>query len=374
MKKFNIILSTLIISGIFGVQAQEPIANQVEKTKGVENIAKGFEFYDGTQSENKDEKLILKYLKEISDENKKQTKIQEDILKILKSTMDPEPKIIKKKDGTECIANSSSNCFDYASLIENNPEVRRIPAMKEFLSDPYDLTKVVEYQKWQAELFKHAFNTGNSIQLAQEEFGDKAFPLGLNRTSFNNTTGIVEANMLPEIKKKYLDEIKDKFTIDIYLGFNNNLDLMAIPGLTNIILSNPSLNYRLYFSNQTSKDIYESAMNSVYSKDGVIFNVVKTVDEKKFNENKIYTTPSIVMTYKKDAQNFVAQTINTGNVTNETFIDRVFNYLEFLKVLDYQKLSDTKYWQTDAAEKERKDFYRKRFGVGKELEGAKNVK
>jgi hypothetical protein len=374
MKKFNIILSTLIISGIFGVQAQEPIAKQVEKTKGVENIAKGFEYYDGTQSENKDEKLILKYLKEISDENKKQTKIQEDILKILKSTMDPEPKIIKKKDGTECIANSSSNCFDYASLIENNPEVRRIPAMKEFLSDPYDLSKVVEYQKWQAELFKHAFNTGNSIQLAQEEFGDKAFPLGLNRTSFNNTTGIVEANMLPEIKKKYLDEIKDKFTIDIYLGFNNNLDLMAIPGLTNIILSNPSLNYRLYFSNQTSKDIYESAMNSVYSKDGVIFNVVKTVDEKKFNENKIYTTPSIVMTYKKDAQNFVAQTINTGNVTNETFIDRVFNYLEFLKVLDYQKLSDTKYWQTDAAEKERKDFYIKRFGVGKDLEGTKNVK
>lgn len=375
MKKFNIILTTLIISGILVVQAQEPNVNQVEKTKSVENIAKGFEFYDGsTQSENKDEKLILKYLKEISDENKKQTKIQEDILKILKATMDPEPKIIKKKDGTECIANSSSSCFDYASLIENNPEVRRIPAMKEFLSDPYDLTKVVEYQKWQAELFKHAFNTGNSIQLAQEEFGDKAFPLGLNRTSFNNSTGIVEANMLPEIKKKYLDEIKDKFTIDIYLGFNNNLDLMAIPGLTNIILSNPSLNYKLYFSNQASKDIYESAMNSIYSKDGVLFNIVKTVDEKKFNENKIYTTPSIVMTYKKDAQNFVAQTINTGNVTNETFIDRVFNYLEFLKVLDYQKLSDTKYWQTDAAEKERKDFYKKRFGVGKELEGTKNVK
>ena len=94
----------------------------------------------------------------------------------------------------------------------------------------------------------------------------------------------------------------------------------------------------------------------------------------KFKENKIYTTPSIVMTYKKDAQNFVAQTINTGNVTNDTFIDRVFNYLEFLKVLDYQKLSDTKYWQTDAAEKERKDFYKKRFGVGKELEGTNNVK
>lgn len=368
MMKISYLASILLLGGVIIGHTQE-IKSETPK-RVVDNIAKGFEYYDGTQAQNKDdEKLILKYLKEISEENKKQTKIQEDILKILKSSFDPEPKIIKKEDGTECVANSSANCFDYASLIENNPEVRRIPAMKEFLSDPYDLSKVAEYQKWQAELFKHAFNTGNSIQLAQEEFGDKAFPLGLNRTTYNSATGVAEANLLPEIKRKYLDEIKDKFTIDIYLGYNTNLDLMAIPGITSVILNNPTLNYKFYFNSQSSKDIFDSAMNSIYAQDGLNSNIVRIVDEKRFKEFNIYTSPSIMMSYIKNDKENVGQTIHTGNITNDAFINRVFNYLEFLKVLDYQKLSDTKYWETEAGEKERKDFYKKRFGVGIDFKG-----
>lgn len=369
MKKY--LICFIVASGVLFAQTLE--TKNDDSKRVVDNIAKGFEYYDGTQAQNKDdEKLILKYLKEISEENKKQTKIQEDILKILKSSFDPEPKIIKKEDGTECVANSSANCFDYASLIENNPEVRRIPAMKEFLSDPYDLSKVAEYQKWQAELFKHAFNTGNSIQLAQEEFGDKAFPLGLNRTTYNSATGVAEANLLPEIKRKYLDEIKDKFTIDIYFGYNTNLDLMAIPGITSVILNNPTLNYKFYFNSQSSKDIFDSAMSSIYAKDGLNTNIVRIVDEKRFKDFNIYTSPSIMMSYIKNEKETVGQTIHTGNITNDTFINRVFNYLEFLKVLDYQKLSDTKYWETEAGEKERKDFYKKRFGVGIDFNGENN--
>ena len=376
MKRYSIFLCSLLLGSALNAQNSDSI-NSINK-RNANSIAKGFEYYDGTQLEDKkDKNLILNYLKKIKEENEKQTKVQEKIYKLLKSTLDPDPTIITKKDGTKCVANSSSDCFDYASLIANNPEVKKIPAMKDFLSDPYDMKKVVEYQKWQAELFKHAFNTGNSIQLAAEQFGDKAFPLGLNRSTYNSATGVAEGSLIPEVRRMYLEEIKQKFEITFFLGFNTNLDLMAITGMVDIISSNPKLNYKILFSDNKSKEIFVSTINSLYSKDWVFNNIDMAVDTKNiFKDYGIYTTPSVAMDYKESEEIIRSQTILTGNLANRVFTERVFNYLEFLKVIDYKKLSDSNYWKTKEGEKERDRYFKNKFGVkvGLDVKKEKGVK
>lgn len=331
--------------------------------KGVESIKKGFDFYDGTK-DNNEERLNKNYLKLIYDESKKQTKIQSDILKLLKKKLDPQPKMITKEDGTKCVANSSIDCFDYASLIENHPEVNKIPALKEALSNPEDLAKVAKYIEWQqGGLFKHAFNVGNAMQMAQEQWGDKINPLGLYRSTHNNSTGISNAILVPDAKKRYLNTLKDKITYNLFLGFDKNLDILSTSSIASILMEYPELKFNIYYSNNEIKVLFEDLMKTLYSNNIKNYNLTKKeINPKIFKTFEIYTTPSLVVVYK-NKEELKAQTIATGRFNEKDFVTRVYNFLELNKLIDYKKFSDTKIWNSESGKKHVQEFYKNKFGV-----------
>ncbi|AXH16402.1 hypothetical protein CP985_03395 [Malaciobacter mytili LMG 24559] len=366
-------INRYIVSLLFpvGLLIGGPIDNKIENKKSVDNIAKGFDYYEGTvnkqiEAKKSNEEKILEYLKIIKEENQKQTKIQNKIYDLLKRKFDPEPKVITKKDGTKCVANSTDDCFDYASLIENHPEVNKIPALKEFLKDPYDLSKTANYLKWQTALFNHAFNTGNAIQFAQEQFGNESGVMSLNRSSFDDSKGVANAKLLPEIKKKYLYSIKDKFEINIFIGLNINLDIVSVSGIADLLITLPELNYKFYYKDKASKALFEDTMNLIYADNLKRWNIVqKQISSEKFNELNVLTSPSFVILYKKDddTKTIKAQTIHTGRINTSLFYDKVFNYLEYINEIDYKKLSDTDFWDTKKGEDEAKEEIKRKFGV-----------
>ena len=343
------------------LQATEP-----DKKNDVQNVEKGFEFYGGEKPSKdnvKDTLMILQYLKEIRDENKEQTKIQREILSLLERKMDPKPKEFVNANGKKCVANSSPDCFDYASLIENNPEVIKIPALKEFLSNPYDMNKAANYLKWQNQLMNHSFNTGNALQMASEQWGDSVNTLGATRSTYNSLGGVANAKLIPAAKEKYFSELSNLIEINIYIGMNNNLDIFAISGIADTLIQFPNLNYKFTFLNEYAKVLFEDGMNTLYSNKILAWNKAKKeVSEKSFKDADIYITPSLTASHKENGK-IKVQTIVTGKFSSSVFGERLYNYLEYNKLIDYSKLSDTNIWNGPEGEKQTKEFYHKNFGV-----------
>lgn len=366
MKK-KIIFLALVPLMLLALDNNLQVQDEPENKKNdIQNVEKGFEFYGGEKQAKgnpKDTNLILQYLKEIRDENKEQTKIQRDILNLLEKKMDPKPKEITKKDGTKCIANSSPECFDYASLIENNPEVTKIPALKDFLSNPYDMKKTSTYLQWQNQLMNHSFNTGNALQMAGEQWGDQVNTLGTTRSTYNTSGGVANASLIPAAKQKYFSELSKAIEITIFIGMSNNLDIFAMSGIADTLIQFPDLNYRFIFLNNASKLLFEDGMNTLYSNKIIAWNKSrKEVSEKSFKDADIYITPSLTASIK-DGDKKKIQTIVTGKFSSSVFGERLYNYLEYNKLIDYRKLSDTNIWNGDEGEKQTKDFYKKTFGV-----------
>lgn len=104
-------------------------------------------------------------------------------------------------------------------------------------------------------------------------------------------------------------------------------------------------------------------MNTLYSNKIIAWNKSrKEVSEKSFKDADIYITPSLTASIK-DGDKKKIQTIVTGKFSSSVFGERLYNYLEYNKLIDYRKLSDTNIWSGDEGEKQTKDFYKKTFGV-----------
>ena len=358
MKK---ILMSSVLLGLLHVGA-----NETSLEKKVNTIEKGFEFYKGSDSKNKknnEKKNVLQYLKALLKESKDQTKTQKDILKLLKKTLDPEPRTFTLKDGTLCTSNKSSKCFDYGALLENHPGVKENPVLKRFLTNPYDLKNAAEYVEWQGKLLNHANNVGNAIQFANEQWGNKINPMVLNRSTFNTSSGDANATLIPEIRKKYLVRIKDKMNHYIFLGFNINLDLFAAESIIDVLISNPDLNYTFVFSDKKIEILFSELINTLYSKNIKAWNIAtKVVSKEIFEDFDIYTTPSLAIKFKIN-ENYKIQTIATGKISNKIFRSRTFNFLEFNKILNKKQFSDTEYWKGDKGLKIVEKYYKSKFNV-----------
>ncbi len=333
------------------------------------DVQKGWDYYDDGQMPTTKKKKslrkkndigeIVKLLREIKDENKAQTKIQTKILKILKDNFDPDPKIIMV-DGEECVANSSSKCFDYASLLV--PEAKKVPALKEFLSDPYSLDKAANYLQWQSKLFNHSFNTGNAIQMAVEQWGSKVNTLGTNRSSYNTTDGALDSTIRKAAEKDYIINLKDKISFNIYLGINPNLDIFSITQIAAILREYKDLNFNFYFKDKKALTLFKESMKVMYSGNNINWNKSKKIiDEEMFKTAGIYTSPSLEILYSNKDKN-LAQIIATGRVGKTTFKSRVLNFLSFNKLMKLDELSDDKIWKKYGS-KFTKDYYQRTYHV-----------
>jgi len=357
--KLNLALSCLILSSCLYADSVIKESDGNKKTNNEVDdgysVEKGWSFYEDGQNPKtlkKDNKLlkgsIIKLLTQIKDENKKQTKIQQAILKILQKTLDPQPKMITLPNGEQCVANSSAECFDYESLMI--PEARKVPAMKEFLADPYDLNKAANYLQWQSKLFNHSFNIGNSLQFASEQWGDKANILGTTRPTYDTTSGFFTARVLPKAEKKYINSLNKEFIVHIFLGINTKLDIFALSNIAEILRDFDKLKYHFHFTDQKTNQLFSNGFKTLYGKKNIAWNkALKNNNKTEFRKFGIITSPSIVLQYigKKDVKNKI-QTIITGRTTINAFKQRFMNYLEFNKIKDYKKLSDYRIWEENS--------------------------
>lgn len=339
---------------------------------------KGFAFYDDGQVLPNGKKsiatkaTILQLLKEIRDENKKQSAYQKEIRDMLSNYFDPKPKTIIK-NGHPCIANSSGDCMDYKSLL--TPEAKKVPALAEALADPYDMNKIANYLQWQAAYFKHNFNIGNAFQMAQEQWGDKVNPLGTKRSTFDSIGGVYNAKILPRAQKKYINELGKKKVLQIgfFLGIDKNLDIYGMSGIAEILRENPDVEFTFYFKDNESKILFEDGMNTLYGdKNKHWKRSVKKIGDKSFKEYDIFTSPSIVAILDDKKTNTAsAQIISVGRTTNDVFIQRVINFLQYKKVYDYKRFSDSKIWK-DNSNGVVKDYYQRNYHV--DIKTEKDIK
>lgn len=299
-------------------------------------------------------KIELDILQKILDESRKQTKIQEKILSLLEEEMDPKPKEVTI-DGKKCIANSSADCFMYPMIAE----AKRVPAMAEFLKDPYDLTKAGEYLKWQSKLFTHAINIGNSMQFAYAQWGEKAYPIGARTPSYTSAGGSYESKILPAAEKELIISHKKDLSFSVFVGKNITMDIYSALTIADVIREYGEMNIEIIYYDQKSKDVFEGAVTSVYNIDKIAHwkTTKKTINPKAFDELQIFTTPSFVAKYKSKDKN-EAQTILNGKIDLTSFRNRVISFMELKKIIDYKEFSESKAWKNDTAKEVVKDFYK----------------
>jgi len=370
--KSIILLLLLVVSYANAIGIVEGDGNKNTNNEIDDNYKEkyGWSFYFDEKTKNKEEvkkidkkikKAEMNILQKILDENRKQTKIQKKILTLLQKQIDPKPKEITV-NGKKCVANSSAECFDYASLIV--AEAKKVPAMKEFLSDPYDITKAAKYLQWQAKYFKHVINIGNSLQFAYAQFGQKAYPIGAQTTGYTDGAGAYEGGMLPDMQKKLILSKKKEVSYSIFIGKNITQDIYSALSIVDIVRSYGEMNIELVFFDKKSKDVFMGAVSSVFIVDEIKNwkNIKQSISPEKFKNFNIFTTPSYVIKLDKDGKK-EAQTLFHGKITESSFRSKTIAYFELKKLIDYSKYTEQNAWNSQKGRKEVKRLFNATHGT-----------
>lgn len=332
-------------------EVENPYANKYQK---------GFHYYDDPSSEdvNKSasiqeerqeggpqsvqkiqpkgvEALLLELLKEA----KKQTAIQKDILRVLKDTYDPEPILIKKQDGSTCIANSSADCF----LMPVTPEAKKVPVLVKLLREQ-TIDNAAEYERWQAEYLSKIFDIGNALQFAIAQYGTQAYPLGFQRPTFDSTTGAYE-----QIREKHRAKIvqqKKEVQYEIYLGDNVDMDIYAMDNIAALLSYLPETKFTLVFKNEASYKVFNEGAKTFINfmkaiKKG---NFATKVSPQQYKAENIQTTPTFAAVYQKDGKR-TSTPIATGRVEPSQFVDLAIQLMEFEGKIKRADSVDYKAWQ-----------------------------
>lgn len=372
ISKSIIISLLLVVSGVNAVDIIEGDGNKNTNNEIDDKYKEkyGWSFYFDEKAKDKEEekkinkkikKAEMDILQKILDENRKQTKIQDKILALLQKQIDPKPKEITI-NGKKCIANSSAKCFDYASLII--AEAKKVPVMKEFLADPYDITKAAKYLQWQAKYFKHAINIGNSLQFAYAQFGENAYPIGAQTMGYTDGAGAYEGGMLPDMEKKLILSKKKEVSYSIFIGKNITQDVYSALSIVEIVRDYGEMNIELVFFDKKSKDVFIGAVSSVFIIDGIKNwkNVKQSISPDKFKKFNIFTTPSYVVKLNKDGKK-EAQTILHGKISISSFRSKNIDYFELKKLIDYSKFTEQNAWKSGKGKKEVERLFNSKHGV-----------
>jgi hypothetical protein len=330
----------------------------------------GWSFYFDEKAEKSVEKKVLdkkikkaemNILQKILDENKKQTELQEKILALLQKQIDPKPKEITV-NGKKCTANSSAECFDYASLII--AEAKKVPVMQEFLSDPYDITKAAKYLQWQAKYFKHVINIGNSLQFAYAQFGEKAYPINAQSSQYTVGSGEYEGRMLPDAQSKLIISNKDKLSYSIFIGKNIVLDVYSALAIVDIVKKYGEMDIEIIFWDKKAQEVFNGAVESVYKVNMIKHwkNVHQSVNPQAFETFSVTTTPSYVVKLDNKGKK-ESQILLHGKVDMTSFRARNIAFLELKGLIDYKKFTEQEAWKSKKGKDVVKKYYLDESGV-----------
>ena len=326
---------------------------------------RGFYFYEDTNNTKKrkivqrcDCKKIIKTLDSIDKSLKTQTKIQEKILKILEERFDPKPKVIMV-NGKKCVANSSAECFD----MPLTPEAKRVPVLANLIKNP-SLQTAARYLQWQAKYFKQIYRIGDSLPAAVTQFGAKAYPLNYKSSSYNVLNGFDPRDKATRI---YLNKAikENKLHFLVFFGINKDLDIIGVYGIKKRIETYPNVKVQAIFKTPKSEQIFKDII-SILPANQKLKKIRTIIAPSKFKQLDIFTTPTILVLRNKKAQALLRGQLQVG-----LFSDKLWNYLEMNKLIDYKALTDYNSWKNQNF---RQDYYLSTYGVNIDKELNKKQK
>jgi len=356
MKKYyiGILTSILCITSVVNASDRN-VYNKIDNKAKSSDFAHGWNFYDdnnNSQPENSSkimlktkEKNVVTLLQKILDENKKQTKIQEEIKKMLQSELDPQPEVITLPSGKECIANSSAEC--YKMPITN--EAKKIPVLVAFMKDPENIEKAAAYAKWQAKHLQKAFDGGQSLQYSTLQYGDKSYDLPVYGTGFTNSNGASSSLLKNKIEKGKLFQYKDKYNLKIFVGLNADMDILAFNNYMNFLkIYIPKNNYQIVFLNKDAKKVWDM-MGRKFKTHTKFYNqeILKhsVINSKMFDDFQIYTSPTLAVVFnKKGKERKEARIVAVGSGSNNGFASSILKMLELQKVIPNNKDAGYRNW------------------------------
>ncbi|PCI30926.1 MAG: hypothetical protein COB67_00280 [SAR324 cluster bacterium] len=285
----------------------------------------------------------LKLLEAILKENQDQTKIQTKILAILQDSMDPQPKLITKKDGTKCIANSSADCYVSPKTVF----AKSVPALGSWIDDPGNVEKAAVYSKWQAKHFSTTvFPMGYSLQFANEQFGTDANPLDYGQPGFDSATGaggVLRNNRALKVANKH----GKHYQLLIFLGKNIDADIYSFDNLGRLASGLTNVKITFVYYDKTNKMVADETAKWLPALKKGLSRSKSIVNKKAFDTYGIYTTPSVVAVIQKEGK-VKAQTIATGRKGPGGYSERIKQFLKLEGIIKFGDEAGYKVWKEDS--------------------------
>lgn len=354
MQKANIgliispLLALLLLDSAQAADAPKPGTNN--------NVERGWrfgEFKDSneTTSDRQDQRTIKQILAEMLDVQKEQLDTQKEILEAIKEIRNPKPEIITGKDGKPCVANSSVDC--YKKVLE--PEALRYPVIGKFIDNP-TVETATEYLKWYTHHTNRAKDTGFALYLAKTKYGEKATPMNMKRSTFNDPFGHEIQTQGKYVDKLINGELSKEFTLYIFLGRDFNMDAFSMPSYAELPKQLPNVSYNVVFYNNDVKSKL-TAYGEKYEDMKTLINgaTQQYVGEKYFDQFGVYATPSVSVYLNKDKS---LQLLAVGKMGLSGLKEKLMEYLRFKHIIKQDYMVDYKVWgESDYVKDKYYDLY-----------------
>jgi hypothetical protein len=365
MKKIILILSIVSIA----------ILNaKVEKINTTKRYEKGWWWYEETyHDKDKNKTKIIKYkvspAEKLKIEKEEQTnkllkmmvkqqielkKQNEELKNLTKKIKDrlkyafpyTTPLKIKDKNGKECIANSSADCF----ILPVIAEAQHVPVFKKFLRNPSPENSK-DWLKWQAKYFNHLRSISTGLRFSFLKNGSDVYKTSTDYSYGDNPYFSKSETFKAVREAKIIHKYKDKIGFLFFIGQNFNYEKIAD-------IYKSFTNFNSTFLSDMSKAIIfpsEEAKNNVLNyinvelKNKGYYEIVEFFDSIKkvvkpelYKKYNIRLTPSTVLFYK-DKKSYW-QTILTGNVSPDFIRQNTMKFLKYYKIVEEKEMGADKNW------------------------------
>jgi hypothetical protein len=302
----------------------------------------GWHFQIGDGVKEPEEKIDLEkeseksLLMKILIESKKQTELQQEILKVLQKTFDPQPEYIVGDDGERCIANSSAKCFKMPVI----GDALRVPVLRAYVENP-NIETATEYKKWEARLLNQSFDAGVAGVLAIQQGGVSTYPIGYKNTDRTTIAGAEQTRATEKLNKI----VRENGKYVVFLGLNLDVDMYSVNGVTQLAKRVGADKVSIVFANKKTMALYEESARMIIGMqkqwDGL---ASKSVNKSLFEEYGIYTTPQIVYEYQdpKNSKEIKRQTVSTGGASTGVMVERAFGLLAMEGIVSRGELAQYK--------------------------------
>ena len=318
-KKISILIALLFMTPQYSLLSAEKTGN-------------GFYGYEDIKNPSQQSPdVLISILLEL----KKQTKIQEEILSLMKQNAGV-PQIIEV-NGKKCLENSSVDCFK----MPITGDAMRIPVMKAWLENP-TIENAMAYYQWQVKYLKHSFDAGYSLNFAGIQ---TSYPFQGNSPVMQG--GANDSSDQNEIQLNKIINKNAKFLkLSIILG-KTGFDFDSTVKLFDIYenMKKLGVKVRFIFPNKEALELFanfhKKAINKVYVDNwNSIPKEDKVISPSLYKSEKIYITPLFILNYNNQDGKDINQVVGSGRENIDTIRKRIKNFFIFFKIETSEKFND----------------------------------